>query len=92
MVTVPLAIALERDRSLRRQVRALWSDMRGGRDARPLLGQILERMERAGAFAATRRLASEDTARAVTALDALPPNRWCGHLRDLSLEMLQRAV
>ncbi len=71
---------------------AFWSDLRGGRDAGPRLDAIRERMERVGAFVATRRLASEDTARALTALDVLPRNRWRDLIRDLVLEMLGRSM
>jgi octaprenyl-diphosphate synthase len=89
MVTVPLAIALERDRSLRRLVRSFWRD---GKQAGRTLERIHERMARVGAFAETRRLAAEDAARAMAALGSLPSSRWRDHLREIARNLLQRAA
>jgi octaprenyl-diphosphate synthase len=90
IVTVPLALALEEDRELIETVRAYWKAVREGLDARPLFASIRRRIEEVGAFDATRRLAAEDTNRALAALEELPRNRWRGHLRTFSLGMLER--
>jgi hypothetical protein len=71
-------------------VRAFWGSEDQDDGARRLFDGIRERMAAVGAFAATRRLASETTGRAVAALDALPPGRWRVHLRALTLAVLQR--
>jgi geranylgeranyl pyrophosphate synthase len=90
MVTVPLAFALERDPALREELRRIWQDERAGKDLLPRLVRLRERMAQVGAFAATRRLAGEETARAVAALDRLPPGRWREHLRSLTQAVMQR--
>jgi geranylgeranyl pyrophosphate synthase len=90
MVTVPLAIALERDPALCEEVRCIWDGARAGDELSPRLLRLRDRMVRVGAFAAARRLASEEIARALAALDGLPSGRWREHLRSLAQAVIQR--
>ncbi|UCE01389.1 MAG: polyprenyl synthetase family protein [Candidatus Latescibacterota bacterium] len=83
-VTVPVAIALERDPKLRDVVLEVW---RSSRNRASAVARLCRGMRRVEAFAATRELALECAERATTGIECLPAPLW----RD-QLEALARAV
>jgi octaprenyl-diphosphate synthase len=86
-ITVPTAVALERDPELGHDVAALW---RAGADGERLLPQLRARMERAGALSATRSMAAADAAQAVAALTELPASPWRDRLEALAETVVVR--
>jgi octaprenyl-diphosphate synthase len=83
-VTVPVAIALEREPTLRDVVLEVW---RSTLDRTRPVARLCSGMKRVGALAATRELAIACANRATTAVECLPAQLW----RD-QLEALARAV
>jgi geranylgeranyl pyrophosphate synthase len=83
-VTVPVAIALERDPKLRDVVLEFW---RSRRNRTRAVADLCSGMRRVEAFEATRELAIECANRATTGVERLPTQLW----RD-QLEALARAV
>jgi octaprenyl-diphosphate synthase len=89
VVTVPLAIALERSPALRDDVRRIWSEQDDG--AIPArVAALRERMAEVGALSATLRLATDDAARAETAIRSLPASPWRNRLADLARAIVER--
>ena len=86
-VSMPLALALEREPSLREIVREVWSSADGRLDAarRLRLG-----VERTGALEATLDEAQAAVDRACIALDALPPRRWRTQLEIFAHAVIHR--
>lgn len=74
LVNLPLALACERDPTLRSAVRAFWSAGAGARASRRRA--LRSTLRRIGAFEATRAIARDDIRRAVAALEPLPRNSW----------------
>jgi octaprenyl-diphosphate synthase len=83
-VTVPVAIALERDPTLRDVVLEVWC---ATRDRTRAVAQLCSGMKRVEALAATHELAIACANRATTAVECLPSQLW----RD-QLEAIARAV
>jgi geranylgeranyl pyrophosphate synthase len=87
-VTVPMAIALERDSTLKKAVREVWRSTE--HEASPhgnaqALAWLRDRMERVGAFAATRELALAAADRARAAVASLPIQLWREQLSAFAL-------
>jgi octaprenyl-diphosphate synthase len=89
VVTVPLAIALERSPALREQVAGVWRAQReDGGPAR--LARLRDRMKQLGALSATLRLAAADAARAAAAIRSLPSGPWRDRLAGLPRTIVGR--
>lgn len=88
-VTVPLAIALERDPSLRDAVVDLWWSENGKRDR--MLPVVYARIADTEAFEATHTLAMECAEAARTAADRLATGRWRDQLVTFADEVARRA-
>jgi geranylgeranyl pyrophosphate synthase len=89
-VTLPVALALEREPALRGLVHEIWQRTREGGSAQQVVLELRRRMDANGALAAARRLAEEDASRACSELDALPAGPWRDILRELALGVVAR--
>jgi len=89
VVTVPLAIAMERSPDLRDDVLRVWSTERDD-DLSARLAKLREGMTQVGALSATLRLAAEDAARAENAVRKLPTSPWRNRLADLARSVVER--
>lgn len=88
LITAPVAIALERDPSLKKMVLEIWryadQDVSATRDVPPL-ATLRDRMEQVGAFAAARGLALAAADRASAAASSLPVQLWRDQLTAFAL-------
>jgi len=89
VVTVPLAIALERSPDLREDVVRVWSTQRDD-EVSTRLAKLREGMTQVGALSATLRLAAEDATRAESAARLLPASPWRNRLADLARTIVGR--
>jgi octaprenyl-diphosphate synthase len=89
VVTVPLAIALERSPDLREEVLAIWK-ARGNAQSSTSFARLRKGMTQVGALSATLRLAAEDAARAEAAISTLPVSPWRNRLADLARTIVER--
>jgi octaprenyl-diphosphate synthase len=76
LVTLPVALAADRDPTVRDHIRAFWHAAKGSAHATERLAEVRRKIEDAGAFAATRELCARDADRAIASLDAFPPGVW----------------
>jgi len=90
LVTVPLALACERDPELRVTVRRVLEAGRAGAASPVELPDLAARVERSGAFAAARELAAADGRAAAAALARLPAGPWRGWLDETVRRALER--
>jgi octaprenyl-diphosphate synthase len=72
-VTIPVAMALERDPALRDVVLELWQSPNG---SSPAVLRLRQGMDRVGALAAARQLAEAGAKRACDAIERLPAGPW----------------
>jgi octaprenyl-diphosphate synthase len=90
LVTVPVALACERDPGLRNVVRRVLAARRLGSASPVELPDLAARLERAGAFAAARELAAADARAAAAALARLPAGPWRAWLDETVRRALER--
>lgn len=83
LVTVPVALGLDRHPGLREEIRAFW-ERRGQPGGAARVAAMRARLEAVGALSATLALAEADAARATAALEPFPPSPWVGHLGRLA--------
>lgn len=89
-ITVPVALALERDPTLDGVMREVWRMARAGGDTGGLVAEVRDRVRLSGALSAARRVAGEDAARASAALAAFPAGPWRDRLGDLARAAVDR--
>jgi octaprenyl-diphosphate synthase len=89
-ITVPVALALERDPGLDDVVLEVWRTTRSGADPGGLLVELRDRMKLSGAVSAASAIAREDADRARAALDLLPAGPWRDRLGDLARAAVDR--
>lgn len=89
-ITVPVALALERDPGLDDVVQEVWRATRSGADPGDLLVELRDRMRLSGALSTAMRIAREDADRARAALDLLPAGPWRDRLGDLACAAVER--
>jgi octaprenyl-diphosphate synthase len=89
VITVPVAIALERSPALREDVLRVWR-ARGDDELSGCLARLRKGMTEVGALSATLRLAAADAARAARAIRSLPVSPWRDRLADLARAIVER--
>jgi octaprenyl-diphosphate synthase len=87
IITVPVAIALERDPGLKERVLEVW---RSDGDRGDALARLCEAMDRVGAFKATRELAIASADSACAAVENLPPGLWRDQLAAVAHAVVRR--
>jgi octaprenyl-diphosphate synthase len=90
LVTVPVALACERDPTVRATVRRVLQARREGAASPVELAAVAAHLEHAGAFAATRELAATDGRTATEALGRLPAGPWREWLHETVKRALER--
>jgi octaprenyl-diphosphate synthase len=89
VVTVPVAIALERSPALLDELRNVWKSKDNG-DRAAAIERLRDRVDETGAFATTLRIAGEDAARAANVIMDLPPGVWRDRLATLAAAIVNR--
>jgi octaprenyl-diphosphate synthase len=89
-ITLPVAMALEREPELRHVVREVWRRTRANADTSALLLELRDRMVASGTMAAAVTRAEDDAAAACARLAGLPAGPWRDALHELALSAVAR--
>jgi octaprenyl-diphosphate synthase len=88
LITLPVALALEREPSLRDELLQLWDAAEDEAAAR--VEELRARMAELGAFASTLEMADQDAKRAASAMRTLPASPWRDHLIEFAKSLVSR--